>query len=241
MVYHTDDNKIKNILNNFEVDIRKRGDFWNSFGSLYDIHKNGKEKDKKEIFDKISSSKQKYKIEEVEKKCLDFQYLLLSKSIYRQCVDMKCLRDDIVWKCNVSQFMKYGVGCPCCKFKNETLTYKLLMDESWEVDKNKYLCDYYWCGESHKIYVDFILKYKDSIFIIEYNGKQHYEIVDFGGGNEAAKLNFERQTARDKCLRQYCNENKIRLYEIDGRQYNIEMNTLNKVIEDIKHNIKDDK
>jgi hypothetical protein len=55
--------------------------------------------------------------------------------------------------------------------------------------------------------------------IIEYNGIQHYESVDYFGGQEA----FERQQERDMALRQYCKEHKIKLIEMPYTEYdNIE-------------------
>lgn len=48
-----------------------------------------------------------------------------------------------------------------------------------------------------KIRVDFVLKYKDKTVIIEYNGKQHYQPVEFFGGEEK----FKKQQIRDEALR----------------------------------------
>jgi predicted Zn-ribbon and HTH transcriptional regulator len=47
-------------------------------------------------------------------------------------------------------------------------------------------------------------------FLIEYQGRQHYEPVEVFGGQEQ----FERQQLHDKIKRDYCVENKIRLIVI---------------------------
>ena len=49
--------------------------------------------------------------------------------------------------------------------------------------------------------------------IIEYNGQQHYEDIDFYYHNQRFR-SFEVQQHRDRYLRQYCSEHQIRLLEI---------------------------
>lgn len=46
---------------------------------------------------------------------------------------------------------------------------------------------------------------------IEFNGKQHYEYMSFFHSSED---DFAIQVDRDKRLRQYCKEHKIKLIEI---------------------------
>ena len=67
------------------------------------------------------------------------------------------------------------------------------------------------------MFADFYLPSKN--VIIEFNGAQHYKIVDYFGG----KSTFERQQNRDFALRQYCKEHKIKIIEIPYTEYdNIE-------------------
>lgn len=63
-------------------------------------------------------------------------------------------------------------------------------------------------GKQLNIRVDFLIeKYN---IIIEYNGRQHYEIVpDFGG-----EIEFIRQQERDNLLRNACKDNGYILIEI---------------------------
>ena len=58
--------------------------------------------------------------------------------------------------------------------------------------------------------VDFILEYNKQIYIIEYNGIQHYMPVDYFGGQKA----FELQVIRDQGLRNLCKEYCVNLIEI---------------------------
>ena len=58
--------------------------------------------------------------------------------------------------------------------------------------------------------VDFFIEINNQLYIIEYNGEQHYRPVEKFGG----KLQYDKQIERDNDLRKYCNENNIHLLEI---------------------------
>lgn len=70
---------------------------------------------------------------------------------------------------------------------------------------------------------DFYFEINNFKFAIEYNGKQHYQSVDFFGGEEK----FKQQIERDEQKRNYCDKNEIHLLEI---KYNIKLNTLFSII-----------
>lgn len=53
--------------------------------------------------------------------------------------------------------------------------------------------------------------------IIEYQGKQHYEPIDYFGGEES----FKKQLENDNLKRRYCKENNIKLIEIPYWDYDI--------------------
>ena len=63
---------------------------------------------------------------------------------------------------------------------------------------------------NRNVRVDFLLKLNNINYIIEYNGRQHYEPVDYFGGEEVFKL----QCIRDNGLREICKNNNIHLIEI---------------------------
>ena len=58
--------------------------------------------------------------------------------------------------------------------------------------------------------VDFFIEINDIKYIIEYNGRQHYESVELFGGEKS----FNEQVERDNNLKKYCEENKYNLLEI---------------------------
>ena len=66
---------------------------------------------------------------------------------------------------------------------------------------------------SNKIIVDFIVKHNDCIYIIEYNGKQHYEFIPFFHNSQE---DFQKQIRRDNLLRKICSKHpgKLELIEI---------------------------
>ena len=62
--------------------------------------------------------------------------------------------------------------------------------------------------------------------VIEYNGKQHYEEVEFFGGNEY----FETLKSHDKIKNDYCVNNNINLIVINYKENIYESLSKNKVI-----------
>lgn len=72
---------------------------------------------------------------------------------------------------------------------------------------------------------DFYFKINNFEFAIEYNGKQHYQPVEFFGGEEQ----FQQQLERDERKRKYCNEKGINLLEI---KYDIKLDDLSFIISD---------
>ena len=56
--------------------------------------------------------------------------------------------------------------------------------------------------------------------VIEFNGKQHYEPVRFGGiSQEDADRNFKKQKKRDRLKRRFCEENNYKILEIHYKDY----------------------
>ena len=98
-----------------------------------------------------------------------------------------------------------GSGCPkCSESHGEKLIRNLLenLNVCYEYQKHLNL------NLNNKlIIVDFYIEYKDKIYIIEYNGRQHYEPIDYFGGEET----FKRQQLRDILLEKYCELNNIQL------------------------------
>ena len=59
--------------------------------------------------------------------------------------------------------------------------------------------------------------------VIEYNGRQHYEVIEHFGG----KSNFERGKKRDELKRQLLIENNVKLIEVRYDERDVEKFILN--------------
>ena len=66
-------------------------------------------------------------------------------------------------------------------------------------------------NKSSKVIPDFIVNYNRNMYWIEYNGKQHYEYVDY---LQKDPNRFLSQLKRDENVREYCKKNNIILIEI---------------------------
>ena len=106
-----------------------------------------------------------------------------------------------IWEVRPNDVM-HGAQCPKCsrkQSKGEQFIEYLLKKYSYTYEPEKYLKD-------SKQRFDFYLP--DYNIAIEYNGKQHYEEVNFFQGS------LKCYQERDKKKRKYCQENNIQLIEI---------------------------
>jgi hypothetical protein len=68
---------------------------------------------------------------------------------------------------------------------------------------------------------DFIIKTDDKPLFIEYDGRQHFEPVKFGGISEdRAKQNFLQQKKHDDIKNRYCEDNGYLLLRIPYTEFN---------------------
>lgn len=63
---------------------------------------------------------------------------------------------------------------------------------------------------NRRFYGDFYFSLNDKEYMVEYNGKQHYEPIEFFGGEKT----FKKQTKRDTMFKEYCDKKNIKLIEI---------------------------
>ncbi len=99
-----------------------------------------------------------------------------------------------------------GNGCPSCDISfGETLIQNYLNNSNIKFKKEK---TFDGCKNKLKLPFDFYLEEKNTI--IEFDGIQHYEPIDYFGGLEA----FEYRKSNDKIKNEYCKNNNIRLIRI---------------------------
>jgi very-short-patch-repair endonuclease/ssDNA-binding Zn-finger/Zn-ribbon topoisomerase 1 len=130
------------------------------------------------------------------------------------CLNDKC---EYKWKASLTSILHSHTGCPKCSIgKNQLLIFNILKDNDIIFEDEKFIKDIAYVD--NLFHVDFYLPQHNTI--IEYNGRQHYMPVNFGGIEwERAENNFKRQQERDRFIEEFCNLNKINLIWIDGRTY----------------------
>lgn len=94
--------------------------------------------------------------------------------------------------------------CIICPIHGETFIHNWLTSNNFASQHELYLPT---SGKS-VVRVDFWITYKDKIYAIEYNGKQHYQFCSIFHKDEFALL---AQQQRDNALQDYCDSNKIKL------------------------------
>ncbi|WP_313429831.1 hypothetical protein [Siminovitchia terrae] len=121
------------------------------------------------------------------------------------------------WKVKPSNFVRRGTGCPRCnESKGERLISKYL-DYSLYNYKTQYRIKD--CRRTFPLPFDFAVFHKSELVcLIEYEGRQHFEPIDFFGGMS----NLKDLQERDQIKRDYCKANNILLIEIPYWEEDIE-------------------
>lgn len=106
-------------------------------------------------------------------------------------------------------------SCGCKTSKGNLTIRNFLQEHKINFIQEYSFTDLYVSNKHTPLRFDFAL-FKDQhlICLIEYNGRQHYEPIDFFGGEE----NFKKQQKNDKLKIEYCNNHQIKLYIIDYTQ-----------------------
>ena len=107
-----------------------------------------------------------------------------------------------------------GHGCPECSFSHG----EDLISDYLKIDNIKYESQYTFndCLDIRKLRFDFaVFDNKKLKLLIEYDGKQHYEPVDFAGkGEKWASQRHEMTKRKDEIKNDYCQNNNIPLLRI---------------------------
>jgi hypothetical protein len=116
-------------------------------------------------------------------------------------------------------------GCPICNAsKGEIFVGNVLSDLNLNYVR-QYKINY----NNKNLYIDYCVIVNNSLVFIEYNGIQHYQPVEYFGGEQE----FIKQQERDLILRTYCKENNITLFEY---KYDISFSELSlKIKKDIEY------
>lgn len=131
-----------------------------------------------------------------------------------------------------NKFINYGSRCSYCNpsdFKGEVAISNFLYDKKIEFIRQYSFKD---CRNINTLPFDFALfEGNKLILLIEYDGKQHYEPIDFFGGEDS----FKQQVKRDGIKNAYCQFNNMPLLRIPYWEFDNIEEILNKKL--IKLNI----
>lgn len=148
---------------------------------------------------------------------MDFDYSLVVYNKKDEKVKIRCNKCGRVFEQTPNSHL-YGTGCPHCqssKGEDKIAIFLSKNNISYKRQQQIFSSDLFCRTKMFK--VDFYLP--NNNIIIEYNGEQHYIPIKHFGGEEK----FEIQHERDLSLRQYCEDNKIKLIEIPYTEFgNIE-------------------
>lgn len=163
------------------------------------------------IGQKNSKTHEKF-IEEMSKINPNIEILSKYKN-NKEKVKCLCKTDSNIWWAAPSNLLqKYG--CPKCNIsKGENRIYDFLEKHKICNIRQKKFKGLLGTGGGNLSY-DFYLPSHN--LLIEYNGKQHYQPMEYFGGNKQ----FETQLEHDKRKRNYAKENGIELIEISYLDFN---------------------
>lgn len=122
----------------------------------------------------------------------------------------RCKKDGYTWKIEPANILS-GQGCPQCQESaGERKVRQWLEKNNIEYIYQKKFKD---CRDKKELLFDFYLNKYNSC--IEFDGRQHFEPVDFSGkGEEWAQKVFFTTKRRDEIKDQYCKDNNIHLLRI---------------------------
>lgn len=106
-----------------------------------------------------------------------------------------------------------GCGCPTCSSSTGENFIRGYLENNNIKYKSQYRINLKKEIKTIKLLVaDFLVKYNNQLYIIEYNGRQHYEYIPFF--HKGGKSEFNRQKIRDSVMKKICEKNNIKLIEI---------------------------
>lgn len=138
----------------------------------------------------------------------NYQYVFENFKNVHSKIKITCKNKHVFYQ-KISNHLQ-GKGCPTCRESFGERTIALFLDNNNIIyEKQKTFDDLIFLN---KLKFDFYIpKYN---LIIEYDGIQHFEPVEFLGGEKE----FEKNRQRDLLKNDYCNKNNIKLFRISYKE-----------------------
>ena len=136
----------------------------------------------------------------------------------------KCLKCGSVWNAQVGNVLgkNHRTGCPICRESKGEQRIKQVLDK-YNID---YIRQYKFddCKNKHRLPFDFCCIIDNKIYLIEYDGEQHFKAVNFRGTSDENAMRTHTGTVKnDKIKNEYCESHNIPLLRIPYYEFdNIE-------------------
>lgn len=144
----------------------------------------------------------------------------------------KCLKCGHIWSPFPQNLYRLKEGCPkCSSSRGEKRIAEILEENDIQYTPQYRIVE---CRNKKPLPFDFaVFKNDKLLFLCEFQGRQHYQISQFGGmSQEKAKIVFEEMQSRDKIKFDFCKNNNIDLLIIKYTDYdnleNVLFNYFNK-------------
>ena len=101
--------------------------------------------------------------------------------------------------------------------KGEQIVRNFLTNHNVKFKEQKTFHNLYYKDKNHLLRFDFQIFFKDSWFLLEVQGGQHYKPTNFGGHltEQEIQQNFEEGQERDRMKKEYCSKHNIILKCVD--------------------------
>lgn len=151
---------------------------------------------------KIGITKEMF-LEKVKELPFNYEYDLNGYINSQSYIQIKCPKHG--WYKKLAYQLLQGQGCSMCNAsKGESIIFNILTDNNIEFETQKRFLD---CKDKLPLPFDFFIPPN---ILIEYDGIQHFDEIEFFGGKEG----LESTKLRDNIKTLYCKENSINLIRI---------------------------
>ena len=120
-------------------------------------------------------------------------------------------------KQNINSKLSYWKTSKQKGSKGEIITRDFLRKHGLDFKEQKTFNDLYYKNPNFLLRFDFQIFFKDSWFLLEVQGGQHYKPTNFGGHltEQEIQQNFEEGQERDRMKKEYCSKYNIILKCVD--------------------------
>lgn len=170
-----------------------------------------------------SHSKPRLSFEQIKEEVEKCGLFLVGENVQKSKDLTVADKDGIIWHTTLDRLRKGQL--PQNKISSLEYQTQKYLDELYI--KYEYQKTFEYCKYKHLLRFDFYLP--EFHMCIEVNGKQHYESIEYFGGDKTFKL----QQKRDKIKQEYCIQNNIILITIPHYEFNKNQNYktyINKII-----------